>query len=182
LCLKQPLFTKNEFVEAYVIFSLFSKFFNSATSIFSTLVMSWSFSNSAATRARMYKFSALYLQWFQSYGQQFIWLLDVKRSRGTAGALYSVHSKRSRGTLLQEQRRHWKASSTYTSSSFTWWFIDGTTNTFSNAHYSQTTHPNWTKPTQGASGNVRISFRNNMGSKKNWNFLSKCPPGRKGYI
>ena len=143
--------------------------------------MSWSFSNSAATRACMFKFSAFYLQWFQSYGQQFIWLLDVKRSRGTAGALYSVHSKRSRGTagalysvhskrsrgtLLQEQRRHWKASSTYTSSSFTWWFIDGTTNTFSNAHYSQTTHPNWTKPTQGASGNVRISFRNNMGSKK----------------
>ena len=77
MCLKQPLFTKNEFVEAYVIFSLFSKFFNSATSIFSTLVMSWSFSNSAVTRVCMYKFSALYLQWFQSYGQQFIWLLDV---------------------------------------------------------------------------------------------------------
>ena len=77
MCLKQPLFTKNEFVEAYVIFSLFSKFFNSATSIFSTLVMSWSFSNSAVTRVCMFKFSALYLQWFQSYGQQFIWLLDV---------------------------------------------------------------------------------------------------------
>ena len=44
-----------------------------------------------------------------------------------------------------------------------WWFIDGTTNTFSNAHYSQTTHPNWTKPSQGASPNVRISFGNNMG-------------------
>lgn len=39
--------------------------------------MSWSFSNSAVTRVCMYKFSALYLQWFQSYGQQFIWLLDV---------------------------------------------------------------------------------------------------------
>ena len=77
MCLKHPLFIKNEFVEAYVIFSLFSKFFNSATSIFSTLVMSWSFSNSAVTRVCMYKFSALYLQWFQSYGQQFIWLLDV---------------------------------------------------------------------------------------------------------
>ena len=56
-----------------------------------------------------------------------------------------------------------------------WRFIDGVVNTFSNAHYSQTPHPNWTKPTQGASGNVRISFGNNMGSKKNWNFSSKCP-------
>ena len=56
-----------------------------------------------------------------------------------------------------------------------WRFIDGVVNTFSNAHYSQTPHPNWTKPTQGASGNVRISFGNNMGSKKIWNFSSKCP-------
>jgi len=30
------------------------------------------FSNSAATRACMFKFSTFYLQWFQSYGQQFI--------------------------------------------------------------------------------------------------------------
>ena len=56
-----------------------------------------------------------------------------------------------------------------------WRFIDGVVNTFSNAHYSQTPHLNWTKPTQGASGNVRISFGNNMGSKKIWNFSSKCP-------
>ena len=46
-----------------------------------------------------------------------------------------------------------------------WRFIDGVVNTFSNAHYSQTTHPNWTKPSQGASPNVRISFGNNMGPK-----------------
>ena len=46
-----------------------------------------------------------------------------------------------------------------------WRFIDGVVNTFSNAHYSQTPHPNWTKPTQGASGNVRISFWNNLKCK-----------------
>ena len=54
-----------------------------------------------------------------------------------------------------------------------WRFIDGVVNTFSNAHYSQTPHPNWTKPTQGASGNVRISFGNNMGSKKNLELFIK---------
>ena len=47
-----------------------------------------------------------------------------------------------------------------------WRFIDGVVNTFSNAHYSQTPHLNWTKPTQGASGNVRVSFGNNLGSPK----------------
>ena len=56
-----------------------------------------------------------------------------------------------------------------------WRFIDGVVNTFSNAHYSQTPHPNWTKPTQGASGNVRISFGNNMGSKKKLElFIKVC--------
>ena len=64
-----------------------------------------------------------------------------------------------------------------------WWFIDGVVNTFSNAHYSQTTHPNWTKPSQGASPNVRISFGNNMGPNNFFcNFSSKCPAWAKCLI